>query len=267
VTAEAPVALRVLNVSKEFEGFRALHDVSLDVSLGSVHAVIGPNGAGKTTLLEIITGVISPQGGRVLLRGGDVTRWPVAKRARHGLGRSFQVVRLFDGMRVRENIEVAAAVATRRTMLAMFGRASIAEKSVLASALDECALRDLAEIDVAQLSQGDRKRVEIAMVVAGGGDVLALDEPTAGMSKEESTEVTDLLARLVDRGKTLLLVEHDMEIVARLADHVTVLDHGEVLFSGTPAQMVQDEAVRLAYLGGTAPALPALSRVSAANAG
>jgi branched-chain amino acid transport system ATP-binding protein len=247
---ERSPVLRLQGIRKNFGGFTALNGVSLELAPGSVHAVIGPNGAGKTTLLQVLTGVIAPTAGQVWLRGRDVTRWPTWKRVRAGLGRSFQVAHLFEHMTVGQSIAVAAAANARHGMLAAFGPARPAEREAAEYVSEVCELRPVLSRMVGELSHGDRKRVELGLVLAARPDALLLDEPTAGMSQAESQQMTSLFATLSkDQGLSMLLVEHDMEVVGALADTVTALDFGEVIFSGSPDEMAASDALRTAYFG------------------
>jgi len=249
-SADQPPVLRMEGIRKNFGGFAALSGVGLELAPGSVHAVIGPNGAGKTTLLQVLTGVIAPTAGRVWLHGTDVTRWPPWKRVRAGLGRSFQVAHLFEHMTVAQSIAVAAAASARHRMLAAFGPARAAEQEAAQYASDVCDLAQMRDQLVGELSHGDRKRVELALVLAARPRVLLLDEPTAGMSRGESQHMTSLFTALSrDYGISMLLIEHDMEVVGALADSVTALDFGEVIFSGQPDEMAGSSALRTAYFG------------------
>lgn len=242
--------LRLEGIKKTFGGFMALRGVGFELAAGSVHAVIGPNGAGKTTLLQVLTGVLPPTAGRVWLNGVDVTSWPPWKRVRAGLGRSFQVAHLFEQATVGESIAVAAAANARRRMVTAFGRAGRSEREAAEFAAEVCDLSSVKDRVVGELSHGDRKRVELALVLAGRPSVLLLDEPTAGMSRGESQQMTSLFATLSsERGISMLLIEHDMEIVGALADTVTALDFGQVIFSGTPQEMAGNAALRTAYFG------------------
>jgi len=246
---QTPV-LRLAGIRKNFGGFTALNGVGLDLAPGSIHAVIGPNGAGKTTLLQVLTGVIAPTAGQVWLHGTDVTKWPPWKRVRAGVGRSFQVAHLFEQMTVSQSIAVAAAASARHRVLAAFGPAGAAEREAAQYASEVCDLRSMLNRVVGELSHGDRKRVELALVLAARPRVLLLDEPTAGMSRGESQHMTSLFGALSrDQGISMLLIEHDMEVVGALADSVTALDFGEVIFSGPPGEMASSDALRTAYFG------------------
>lgn len=249
IVSPAPV-LEVQGVIKRFDSFTALAGVDLVLYAGSVHAVIGPNGAGKTTLLQVITGLVRPDAGRILLKDREISRWPSWRRVRAGLGRTFQVAHLFEQMTVTESLRVAAAAQGRTRMISTLRSASQTEQEASRRAMELCELGDLGNQVVGELSHGDRKRVELALVLTGSADVLVLDEPTAGMSRAETELLVALLAKLVrDEGRSLLLIEHDMEVVGRLADHVTALSQGEVVFSGTPTDMSESKELRTAYFG------------------
>ncbi len=246
---ERPV-LQVEGIRKNFGGFTALDGVDLDLAAGSAHAVVGPNGAGKTTLLQVLTGVIPPTAGRVWVKGKDVTRWPPWRRIRAGVGRTFQVAHVFDQMTVGQSLRVAGSISHRRHVLAGFRPASGDERAAVEQAAHDCGLRDMLDRVVGELSHGDRKRVELALALVGRPEVLVLDEPTAGMSRGESQHVTALLGHLArQQGVSILLIEHDMDVVGALADTVTALDFGRVIFHGRAEEMAKSDAVRRAYLG------------------
>ena len=225
--------LEVVGISVSYGAFKALSEVNLDLDAGSIHAVIGPNGAGKSTLAGAICGDITPAAGKILIDGADVTRMPSWKRARRGLGRSYQVARLFDSLTVRENLDVAS------------GRD---KQDRIDLALDLTDLRSAASEKAQALSAGDRKRLEIAMLIAQNAKVLVLDEPTAGMSAAETALMAKLIATLGKQGVGILIVEHDLDLVFSLADTVTVLGLGKVIFFGGPKEALRSEIVRDVYL-------------------
>jgi branched-chain amino acid transport system ATP-binding protein len=235
----AAPALEVAGATVRYGAFRALTDVSLQVEYGSVRAVIGPNGAGKTTLAGAIFGELETVSGRVIVAGTDVTGMSTWQRARHGLGRSYQVARVFDSLTVRGNLEVAGAVRRKERGLAK-------ERADLA--LDLTALGRLAHLKPPSLSAGDRKRLELAVLVAQDAKIMVLDEPTAGMSAAESELMGRLIAHLATRGVGLLIIEHDLDLVFSLADAVTVLSQGKVIFAGGPKEVLRSPIVRAVYL-------------------
>lgn len=241
--------LRLLSVWKDYGGNWALRDVSMTVVEGQVHALIGPNGAGKSTLFGVVSGEYRAARGQVELFGKIRTDGP-ARRTRHGLARAFQVAKVFPGMTVRENLTVAAVAAARESGIAWRVGPSRSTRRFVDELLGSHQMVALAEHSAATLAQGDRKRLEIAMALASRPRLLLLDEPTAGMSQEETDQTVSLIRRLyVDHGTTVLISEHDMHVVFALAHTVTVLHHGEVLCSGDPATVRPDPRVVAAYLG------------------
>jgi branched-chain amino acid transport system ATP-binding protein len=242
-------ALRAEGLRKSFGGLRAVAGVDLDLRPAELHAVIGPNGAGKTTLVNLVGGELRPDAGRVLLGGRDVTRLSVAARARLGLGRGFQVPRLFLGTDALGHALTGALAARGRG----FGcwRDPARDPALVEAAREALAQVGLAgfeERPVASLSHGQRRRVELATVLAARPRVLLLDEPLAGLGPEEGAALVRLLAAL-RRGHAILLVEHDTEAVFALADRVSVLVEGRVVASGAPAEDRRDAAGRAAYQG------------------
>jgi ABC-type uncharacterized transport system ATPase subunit len=232
-------ALEVTGVTVNYGAFRALSDVSLQVSYASIRAVIGPNGAGKTTLAGSIFGELETAKGRVVVAGTDVTGMPTWKRARFGLGRGYQVARVFDSLPVRGNLEVAGT-ARRRDRKAGQSRVDLA--------LELTELQQVADLKPPSLSAGDRKRLELALLVAQDAKIMVLDEPTAGMSAAESELMGRLIAQLAQRGAGMLIIEHDLDLVFSLANAVTVLSQGKVIFDGTPADALRSPLVRDIYL-------------------
>lgn len=234
---------------RRFGGVTAVDGVDLELYPGEIHALIGPNGAGKTTLVDLLTGEQSPQAGRVLLLGRDVTRLAVDARARLGLARSFQIASVVPTLTALEN--VALAVQAHRGSSFRFFTDAARERELVEPALallERVGLRERAQVLAGVLAHGEKRALELAMVLAGEPHVLLLDEPLAGAGPEESRQIVALIAGL--RGAyAVLLIEHDMDAVFRLADRITVLVHGRVLASGSPAEVRRDPAVRAAYLG------------------
>jgi branched-chain amino acid transport system ATP-binding protein len=236
-------------LSKNFGGLRVTDDVSLTVEPGEVHAIIGPNGAGKTTLINQIAGVLQPDGGRILLDGTDVTGLPVAARARAGLARSFQITSILPGFSALENVALAVQ-ARAGSSFRFFGNA--AQESALngeaLARLESVGLADRAATRASLLSHGEKRGLELAMALAMAPRLLLLDEPMAGTGHEEGGRLIDLLMTLKGR-LPILLVEHDMDAVFRLADRVSVLVYGRIIASGTPDAIRANPDVRAAYLG------------------
>jgi branched-chain amino acid transport system ATP-binding protein len=224
----------------------ALDGVSLTVSEGERRAVIGPNGAGKTTLINILAGEIAPTGGAVRLAGQDITPLRSWQRARLGLAHVYQRTELFAALSARDN--VALAVAARRGPYRVFRSPPRSEAAEADTVLGRVGLAGRESVIVRTLSHGERRQLELAVALAQRPRVLLLDEPTAGMSPVETARIADLIAGL-DRALTILVVEHDMDVVFRLADRVTVLHEGRVIADGTAADVRGDVSVHDVYLG------------------
>jgi branched-chain amino acid transport system ATP-binding protein len=243
------VALEVRNLRKSFGALAVTRDVNLALERGARHALIGPNGAGKTTLVNLITGVLNPSGGQVLLEGEDITRLPQAARTRRGIARTFQINQLFRGLTVLENVYLAVAERTRACN--QLWRPAGAERAVTDEALehlDALRLADDALRLVRELPYGRLRLVEIAIALALRPKVLLLDEPAAGVPSSESHLILDVIAGL-DPDIAILIIEHDMDVVFRVAKRITVMVQGAVLTEGSPAEIIADERVRAVYLG------------------
>ena len=233
-----------------FGGLTAVNAVTLDLHIGEVHAVIGTNGAGKSTLINLLSGEIPPSGGTVELLGQDITGWSQPRRARAGLGRSYQRNTIYPSFSVFENCRLAAQ-ATQQKAWAIWASAQGCAHSNAAAqeALERAGLTSFAERTAGLLSHGQKRQLEIAMCLATRPQVLLLDEPLAGMGAEETDRMLALLGEL-RQGHALLLVEHDMDAVFRIADRITVMVNGAVIASATPDAVRNDSAVQAAYLGG-----------------
>jgi branched-chain amino acid transport system ATP-binding protein len=243
------VLLSAKNLTKRFGGLAAVNNVSLDLWRGRIHAVIGPNGAGKSTLTNLLSGDLPPTSGSVLLGGRDVTGWSPEKIAAQGLGRSYQKTNIFLPFTVWENVRLAAQ--SREPHAAnWFSRATKFEaiNARAESAIALSGLKNRKNSIAGTISHGEQRQLEIAMTLATGPQVLLLDEPLAGMGAVEAERMVSLLQSLKkDHG--ILLVEHDMDAVFALADQLTVMVNGQVIASGTPAQIRLDAGVQAAYLG------------------
>jgi branched-chain amino acid transport system ATP-binding protein len=246
--ASTPV-LELEGLSKSFGGLHAVRDVNLKVMLGDRKAIIGPNGAGKTTLFNLITGIFPSTSGRVLLFGHDVTRWPSHRRTALGMARTFQITRLFPALTVIDNV-LLAIEGVRRTKFVMWRPlSSYGEINRKAYALLERAnFIDRKDIEVRHLSHGEQRQLEIVLALASDPKLLLLDEPAAGLSSGESTEMARFL-RTLDSELAILLIEHDTDVVFEVADHISVLHFGEVLESGPAAQIRNSAKVQEIYLG------------------
>ena len=242
------VALAARGLTRRFGGLVAVADVSLSLAPGEAHALIGPNGAGKSTLINLLSGVLPPDAGTIHLNGADITALPDWKRARAGIGRSFQRTHVFPTLTVLENVRLAAQGSVRGWRLPRGVRADPAILDQARAALDQVGLREREAGLAGALSHGQARLLEIALALATGPSVLLLDEPLAGLGFEETAPVVALLQRLATR-QAMLLVEHDMDVVFAVARQVTVMVDGHVLESGPPAAIRASAAVRDAYLG------------------
>ena len=238
--------IEVRGLRRDFGGIRALAGVDLDVGRGERRAVIGPNGAGKTTLFNVLTGELRATAGTVRLGDREIGRLTVWKRARLGLARMYQRNELFDRLSAREN--VLLSVASLRGAYRPFGSPTPAERADADAALEQVGLAGRAAASAGALSHGERRQLELALALVRRPEVLLLDEPTAGMSPAETERIAALIAGL-DRTLTLLIVEHDMDVVFRLADRITVLHEGRAIAEGTPDQIRGDRQVHDVYLG------------------
>jgi len=241
--------LEVRRLFKHFGGVVATDRLDLAVAAGGVHALIGPNGAGKTTLIAQICGEIEPDAGQVLFGGRDITALPAHERVALGLARSFQITRVFRNLTVRDNI--ALAVQARSGSSMRFWRPVAAERALGAEAevvLAGLGMAALAALTAGSLPHADQRRLEVALALASQPRLLLLDEPLAGMGAEDAQAMIGLIAQLKER-TTILLVEHDMDAVFRLANVISVLVGGRVIASGVPQAIRDDPEVRRAYLG------------------
>jgi branched-chain amino acid transport system ATP-binding protein len=247
------VALLELDgVTRKYGALVALDQIAMRVEEGEVRAVIGPNGAGKTTLFNVITGTVSPTAGQIRFAGQAIAGLPSHRICRLGLSRTFQITALFPEMTARENAQLAAQARHARRWQPFGGRRIFDEARSLAdAALAQLGLAGIAEQPAGLLSHGDQRLLEVAMAMAQQPRVLLLDEPTQGLSVEETEQAVDTLARFLKASRmTVLLVEHDMEVVFRLAHRITVLHRGAVIADGTPEAVKADARVQEAYLGG-----------------
>jgi branched-chain amino acid transport system ATP-binding protein len=245
----AEVLLGVAGLVKRFGGLMATDHVDIAVEVGEIHAVIGPNGAGKTTLIAQLAGELRPDSGEVRFAGRDITRLRIHRRSARGLARSFQISSIFQEFSALDN--VALAVQAHAGHSFRFWRAAETEHSLRAPAqalLEQVGLGARADVAASNLAHGEKRALEIAMVLATRPRLLLLDEPMAGMGPEDAARMVRLLASL--KGSfTIVLVEHDMDAVFALADRITVLVYGRVVATGTPADIRANAAVREAYLG------------------
>ncbi|MDR3370295.1 ABC transporter ATP-binding protein [Rhodoferax sp.] len=244
-------ALQTQNLIKKFGGFCATNNVTLNVKAGARHALIGPNGAGKTTLINLLTGFLEPTSGQVILKGQDVTHLAQHQRVKQGLARTFQINRLFADLTVLES--VVLAVNERLGLGARFWKPVGAHQQAIDEALqllNTLHLNDVRNETTRNLAYGKQRLIEIALALAAKPQVLLLDEPAAGVPTSESRELFASIAAL-PRDVTILLIEHDMDLVFRFADQISVLVNGGLLTQGTPEQIANDPKVKEVYLGET----------------
>ncbi len=247
------IILETNRLRKDFGGLVAVAGVSVKVRQGTSHSIIGPNGAGKTTFFNLLSGVFKPTGGTIYFKGHDITALPAYQRSHLGIGRSFQITNIFPNLTVLENVRLAAQSRGRDNFKLLsdfraFGRYQ--ERAL--EVLELVGLRGK-ELTVAHaLPHGDKRKLEIGILLATEPELLLLDEPTAGMSQEEVPGIMEVIGKIkASGGKTIMLVEHKMEIIMRASDVITVMHLGSVIAEGTPAQIANDEIVQAAYLGGT----------------
>jgi ABC-type branched-subunit amino acid transport system ATPase component len=239
-------------LTKRFDGFIAVNAVDVSISRGTIHSVIGPNGAGKTTFFRLLTGIQRPTSGRVTFAGQEITGRRPYVIARRGLAQSFQITNIFPRLSVLESVQIAilARLKRSRDFLTVFQRRVESEARSL---LEQVGLEDFSEIAARELSHGDQRILEMTLALATQPRLLLLDEPTAGMSSLETGKMVELVTDLARaQGLTVLLSEHDMDVVFGISDRVTVLHQGRVISEGPPEQVQDDERVVEVYLGGEA---------------
>jgi branched-chain amino acid transport system ATP-binding protein len=251
--APAPTAtsyvFKTENLTRRFSGFVAVNAVSIEIPEGGIRTIIGPNGAGKTTFFNLLSGMLPASEGRVWFRDREITSMPAYQRVRLGIARSFQITNIFGHLTVYENVRLAVqAVHDGKANFFLSDRrmGNLADQTE--RVLQDVGLWDAREARAENLSHGDQRRLEIGLVLASDPPVLLLDEPVAGMSPTETHETVDLIQR-ISPGRTILLVEHDIDVVMAISTTITVFQTGSVLAIGTPQEIRANEAVQRAYLG------------------
>ncbi len=245
------IILETRHLRKTFGGLVAVDDVSLQIEQGSTHSIIGPNGAGKTTFFNLLTGTHKPTSGSVIFKGEDITGLPVHQRAHKGIGRSFQITNIFPNLTVLENVRLAVQ-ALQPVNFRFWKRADsltdCTERAV--TILDRMGLTDMRDWPANVLPHGGKRKLELAILLAADTELLLLDEPTAGMASEQVPELMKIIAEIsANRDKTVVMVEHNMNVVMGISDRITVMSAGRILTEGTPSQIAADQTVQDVYLG------------------
>ncbi|HEU0293666.1 MAG TPA: ABC transporter ATP-binding protein [Anaerolineales bacterium] len=249
---DSDVIIETQNIRKEFGALVAVDNVSMKVRKNSLHAIIGPNGAGKTTFFNLLSGNLEPTSGHVIFKGRDITHQPVHRTIHFGIGRSFQITNIFPNLTVFENIRLASQALGRDNF--KFWQAASAFKAYETRAwevIEKVGLKDRALTPARTLPHGDQRKLELGMILAPDPQVLLLDEPTAGMASEQVPELIALIQDIQSaEDKTVMLVEHNMNVVMSVSDAITVMHLGRVLAEGTPSKIAANKEVQTAYLGG-----------------
>jgi branched-chain amino acid transport system ATP-binding protein len=244
--------LQTQKITKEFGKLRAVNEVSLEISRGDIHAIIGPNGAGKSTYFNLVTGYHRATSGKVLFKGEEITRLPAYRRCNLGITRSFQITSIYPKLTVYQSV-LMALLSHRKVTLNFFSSAKKFFKEEVWHILEDVGLADQANRSGDSVSHGDKKRLELAVTLGTEPDLLLLDEPTCGMSPEETESTMGLINKLSkERGITILFTEHDMSVVFGIAKRISVLHQGSLIADGSPQEVRNSEEVQKVYLGGTA---------------
>jgi branched-chain amino acid transport system ATP-binding protein len=245
------IILEAQHLRKVFGNLVAVDDVSMRIAAGTVHSIIGPNGAGKTTFFNLLSGKFPPTAGRMLYKGEDITAVPFHRRAHLGIGRSFQITNIFPNLTVLENVRLAAQALSRDSFRFIRSAASIPSHIQKATeVLSIVGLEELAAAPASILPHGAKRKLELAILLATGSELLLLDEPTAGMASEQVSELIHIIDLVRQQGnKTIVLVEHNMNVVMSISDRITVMSSGAVLSEGVPSEIAKNEQVQKVYLG------------------
>ncbi len=246
------IIIETINLSKKFGALVAVDNVSLKVRRNSLHAIIGPNGAGKTTFFNLLSGNIEPTGGKVIFKGNDLTHQPVHRMIHHGIGRSFQITNIFPNLTVFENIRLASQSLGSDNFKFWLEASHFKQyEECTWQVIEKVGLKERAQTLARTLPHGDQRKLELGMILAPDPEVLLLDEPTAGMASEQVPGLIALIQDIQKAGnKTVMLVEHNMNVVMSVSDVITVMHQGKVLAEGKPAEITANKEVQIAYLGG-----------------
>ncbi len=246
------ILLQTEQLRKEFGALVAVDNVSLQVQANTIHSIIGPNGAGKTTFFNLLCGNLPPTGGKVIFKGQDITHLPIHRVAHLGIGRSFQITNLFSNLTVLENVRLACQALGNDNfrLFSQYNRFRTYEERAL-EAITQVGLQERIYALARTLPHGDQRKLELAMILAQNPELLLLDEPTAGMAAEQVPEMIGLIRQIKQSGqKTVLLVEHNMNLVMSISDTITVMHQGQILAQGSPVEIAANKEVQEAYLGG-----------------
>jgi branched-chain amino acid transport system ATP-binding protein len=245
------IILETRKLRKEFGALVAVANVSIKVRANTLHSIIGPNGAGKTTFFNLLSGNIEPTSGRVIFKGRDITHLPLHRTAHLGIGRSFQITNIFPNLTVLENIRLACQALGRDNFRLLRHYRHFRQYEERAwEVIRQVGLTGRALMPARALPHGDQRKLELGMILAPDPEVLLLDEPTAGMAAEQVPKLMELIQHIQEAGdKTVMLVEHNMNVVMSVSDFITVMHQGQVLAEGTPAEITANEVVQSAYLG------------------
>ena len=251
MTAEREILLEAKNLRKEFGGLVAVDDVSVAIYARTLHSIIGPNGAGKTTLFNLLSGMMNPSRGQVFYQGKDITGLAPHRRAHLGIGRSFQITNIFPNLTVLENVRLAAQAIGKDNFRMLHAAGSFpAYEEKAREVLGRVGLNGREAHFAQTLPHGDKRKLELGIMLASDPQLLLLDEPTAGMSSEQVPALLDIIrAIMADGDKTIVLVEHRMDMVMSISDRITVMHQGQVLAEGTPHEIATNQTVQSAYLG------------------
>ncbi|MEK6922509.1 MAG: ABC transporter ATP-binding protein [Nanoarchaeota archaeon] len=240
--------LEIKNISKHFGGIKALDNCTLEIPKGKIIAIIGPNGSGKTTLFNVISNLIKKDNGEIYLENENISKNEDFEIAKKGISRTFQNVRLFRNLTIKDHLEIALADSDEKLLKSLFWKRENKDKGVK-EILDVVGLNKNLDTYATDLSFGQRKLLDLAMAIARSPSILMLDEPVAGINPKLRVEIKEILRKLNEKGETILVIEHDMNFVMDLADYVYVLDYGKVIAEGKPREIQNNKRVLEAYLG------------------
>lgn len=249
---ENDILFETVNLSKHFGALAAVDDVSMQIRRRTLHAIIGPNGAGKTTFFNLLSGNLKPTSGKVFYKGQDITGQPIHRMIHIGIGRSFQITNVFPNLTVFENIRLASQAMEKGNFRFLMDASNLKKcEQRTWEVVEEVGLKEKVYSPARMLPHGDQRKLELGMILAPDPEVLLLDEPTAGMAAEQVPELIKYIQKIQQEGtKTVILVEHNMNVVMSISDTITVMNLGKKLAEGTPEEITKNKEVQTAYLGG-----------------